>query len=184
VEDNDAMTYAMIPHRWVDRIVNRPDFLGALAIDLWTNNCDRRQAIFRTVEDSDAIFASFIDHGHMFGGERHCEKTCPKRCMIRDMAYYWSLFKPENVSEWINRIHAIDSGEIGRVLNMIPEDWADGSVKEHIGEVLSSRKPKLASLLDEAKNVAKLDISFQYHGLRAATEPNLLSHPLLRAHYA
>jgi hypothetical protein len=70
-------------HSWVDRIENRADFLGALVLDLWANNCDRRQSVFFT-DDRDRLHARFIDSDSMFGGKFGNDTTCPRRAMVYD----------------------------------------------------------------------------------------------------
>jgi hypothetical protein len=38
--------YQIIPSSWMPRVKNRSKFVGALAVDIWSNHCDRRQAIY------------------------------------------------------------------------------------------------------------------------------------------
>jgi hypothetical protein len=58
----------MIPHSWIERIENRADFVGVLILDLWANNCDRRQVVFLS-DDNDRLHASFIDNDYLFWGK-------------------------------------------------------------------------------------------------------------------
>jgi hypothetical protein len=181
---DDSTTYQLIPHKWIGQIVNRSEFLGALAADLWANNTDRRQAIYSVDEKDRAIFATFIDHGNLLGGELHREQTCPRRCMMGDLSYYAGLFSRENMSEWERRIVAIDRCTIEQILAMVPEEWSTSAARQRIINSLELRKARIAGLLDEAKHIAESDISFQYHGLRTATERGFISDHSLHSRYA
>lgn len=88
LSEGENHTYELIPGSWIDRVSNREDFVGALLLDLWTNNCDRCQCVFLSETGSSSLRAVFIDNDHMFGGHFGNEKTCPRRVMVPDARFY------------------------------------------------------------------------------------------------
>ena len=166
-------TYQMIPHCWIDRIDNRADFLGILALDLWANNCDRRQAIFLS-DARKRLHVKFIDNDFMFGGKFGCDITCPRRAMVYDLDFYQGLWTKAAMRKWIDVIAGISDEAIHRILNSIPDEWASSSTRMDILKQLRTRRSLLPRLLNEAREVANTGYSFQYHRTRYATEPGQL----------
>jgi hypothetical protein len=142
-------TYDLIPSSWIDRISNRQDFVGALLLDLWTNNCDRRQCIFLT-DGSKALRAVFIDNDHMFGGYFGNEKTCPRRAMVPDANFYRGVWSDPVVDHWKRVIDAIDDRCIDSILPKIPEEWADSTALKFALNELAARRNKLDLLIADA----------------------------------
>ncbi|HTV04220.1 MAG TPA: HipA family kinase [Acidobacteriaceae bacterium] len=169
----EQRTYQMIPHRWIDRIVNRADFLGMLVLDLWANSCDRRQAIYLLGERG-FLCASFIDNDSMFGGRFGSETTCPRRAMVYDLDIYRGLRDWRAVKEWFGKIDAIDEDDIREMLASVPDEWSDGEMRRDIMSQLMSRREVLPQLLNDAENVVKYGYSLKYHRARNATEPSRL----------
>ena len=114
--DGEQRTYQMIPHSWIERINNRADFLGMLVLDLWANNCDRRQAVF-LCDEQNRLHTSFIDNDSMFGGKFGLEITCPRRAMVYDLDVYRGLWTRQAVKEWIRVVGGISENEICRILD-------------------------------------------------------------------
>lgn len=165
----EARTYQMIPHAWIGRIRNRADFLGMLMLDLWANQCDRRQAVF--LSHSGSLYARFIDNDSLFGGKFGNEITCPRRTMVHDLDTYKGLWDEKKVQKWLQKFEGIDEDCIHEVLTSIPEEWADASARRDIFEQLRVRRRHLPRLLDEAKETLHSGYSIPYHRSRNATEP-------------
>lgn len=169
---DDQRTYQMIPHSWIDRIDNRADFLGILILDLWTNNCDRRQAVFLS-DDWGRLHATFIDNDFMFGGKFGNDLTCPRRAMTHDLDIYQGLWDEQSVREWLYRIDAIDEETIRRILEDVPAEWADVTTRRHIFDQLRLRRSLLPRLLGETKDVLRSGYSVRYDSRpRYAMEPS------------
>lgn len=166
----DQCTYQIIPHSWINKIENRADFLGVLVLDLWANNCDRRQAVFLSDAQSQ-LHASFIDNDFMFGGKFGSDITCPRRAMVHDLDVYRGLWDPQIVQEWVHKLDGIGEGAIRRIVGSVPDGWASEQMLLEITEQLRSRRAILSCLLNDAENVLSSGYSVKYHKARYATEP-------------
>jgi HipA-like kinase len=167
----DQCTYQMIPHSWLDRIENRADFLGVLVLDLWANNCDRRQTVFLR-DAQNRLHATFIDNDFMFGGKFGFEITCPRRAMVYDLDLYRGLWGKESVQKWIRIIDGIGENAIRQIAGGMPDEWADEDLRLDIVEQLIARRSMLPRLLAEAEDVLNSGYSVKYHRTRYATEPS------------
>lgn len=171
--NDDSRTYQMIPHSWIDRIENRADFLGMLIVDLWANNCDRRQAVFLAGAEG-KLSASFIDNGLMFGGRFGNDTTCPRRAMVYDLDIYNGLWNDNNdlvVKEWLKRIDRIGGQAIRWILSSVPDSWVESEFDRHVINQLEERRQRLPCLLNEAKETLNSTYPVRYHKTRNATEP-------------
>jgi hypothetical protein len=146
-------TYDLVPSSWVERIVNRDDFVGALLFDLWANNCDRRQCVYLTDDHAKTLHAIFIDNDHLFGGYFANEKTCPRRAMAPTPEIYRGRWNEESVSHWRRKIDEIDETFIDQVLGKIPVEWLSHSALEFVTAQLSARRRTLEFLIDEVEEV-------------------------------
>ena len=147
------LTYEILPSSWIERIVNRDDFVGALLFDLWANNCDCRQCVFLTDDYAKALRAVFIDNDHLFGGYFANEKTCPRRAMVPISDIYRGVWNEESVSRWQKKIDQIDDMFINHVLAKIPLEWAGSPALTFVTTELSLRRAKLHFLIDEFEDV-------------------------------
>ena len=166
----EQRTYQMIPHSWIERIENRPDFVGMLILDLWANNCDRRQAVFLS-DEQNRLHASFIDNDFMFGGKFGFEITCPRRAMVHDLDVYRGLWNLPSVKGWVHELDGIGEDAIRRIVSSVPDGWANEQMFREITEQLRSRRAILSCLLNDAENVLSSGYSVKYHKTRYATEP-------------
>lgn len=168
---DEQRTYQMIPHSWIGRIENRADFLGVLVLDLWANNCDRRQAVFLG-DGTDQLRASFIDNDFMFGGKFGNDTTSPRRAMIYDLGVYQGLWHPKTVQQWLRKIEDFGADAIRRIVENVPDEWTDQYTRDKIVDQLAQRRAMLPSLLNEAEEVIRSGYSVEYHRSRNATEPS------------
>jgi hypothetical protein len=169
----EQRTYQMIPHSWIERIDNRLDFLGVLILDLWANNCDRRQAVFLS-DNRQRLRASFIDNDYMFGGKFGDDTTCPRRAMVYDLSVYEGLWNLQIVQEWCHKINGIGENAIRSIVANVPDDWADDHIRLRILNQLSARRMMLPRLLNEVQDVFRSGYSVQYNKARNATQPSPL----------
>lgn len=181
IEAREGRTYQMIPHSWIDRIENRQDFLGMLILDLWANNCERRQAVFFSSPEG-RLHASFTDNGMMFGGKFRNENTNPRRAMVYDLSFYKGLWRDNNddvVQEWLRKFEGIGGDAILGILSSVPKEWVDRGSCRHIMSQLSERRQRILSLLNEAKRVLDSSDSTGYLKKYNATEPGqILTAPI------
>lgn len=167
--EGERRTYQMIPHAWIGRIENRADFLGILAVDLWANNCDRRQAVY--LSDNRSLRAYFIDNDFMFGGKFGNDITCPRRAMVHDLSVYRDLWNEDAMQQWLRKFDEFDENTIRRILASVPEEWADSNTRLNIFHQLRARRPMMPRLLNEAVSALGSGYSIKYHRSRNATEP-------------
>jgi hypothetical protein len=169
----DQRTYQLIPHSWIDRIHNRADFLGMLVLDLWTNNCDRRQAVFLS-DHNRRLHATFIDNDFMFGGHLGNDITCPRRVMTHDLDIYRGLWDERFLTRWVHKISIIPDDVIREIIEGVPDEWASFQTRQHIFYQLRTRRALLRRLLREAEAVLTSGYSVRYHKPRYATEPSAI----------
>lgn len=145
--DKTFQTYAIIPPEWTSRVVNRDDFVGALLVGLWTNNCDRLQAVFVTSDSGKSFRAVFIDHGHMFGG-LDCNLEARMTVLLRSHGeicqHAWTK---ETVARWRRRLEAIDDRCLDTIFDKIPPEWAGSHGPSIVRSQLATRRKNLNSLL-------------------------------------
>lgn len=170
----EQRTYQMIPNRWISRIENRLDFLGVLALDLWANNCDRRQAVY-LCDDRGCLRATFIDNDFLFGGKFGFEITCPRRAMVYDLDTYRGLWDRAAMKKWLRIIDMIGEDDIREIVARVPHEWDNENVRTEIVDQLAKRREILPLLLEDAENVLNSSYSIKYHRARNATEPSQLS---------
>ena len=170
--DGDQRTYQVIPHSWIDRVQNRSDFLAVLVLDLWANNCDRRQAVFLSNSDHSRLFASFIDNDSMFGGKFGSELTFPRRPMFYDLDLYRGIWDNKTVQHWLKIIDGINEQAIRRMVDNVPKEWAAPRLRLDIVEQLEKRRILLPRLLRGAEEVLSTGYSLKINRARYATEPN------------
>jgi len=166
---DDQRTYQIIPRSWIGRITNRADFLGMLVLDLWANNCDRRQAVY--LSGAKSLHACFIDNDFMFGGKFGNDTTCPRQAMVHDLEVYRGLWNETAVRKWLRKINGIDENTIQRIVASVPSEWAYEAMRVHIFNQLTARRPMLPGLLREAEGVLGSGYSISHLRSRNATEP-------------
>lgn len=161
-------TYEVLPSSWVPRIINRDDFVGALLIDLWLNNCDRRQAIFLS-SGQPRLHAMFLDNDHMLGGYFGDEKTNPRRVMASTLPIYRACWQIETINRWRKKIDAVDDASVDEIVSSVPEAWATQAMRKHAAADLKTRRRRLDGLIEEVA------------GALAVADRPALSAPILAA---
>ena len=143
-------TYQIIPSAWVSRIANLTDFVGALLVDLWANNCDRRQCLFLTGPEPDSLRAVFIDNDWMFGGHFGNEQTCARRAMAPLRGLYKEIWTKETISYWKGRIDRVGEATLNSIVAAVPPAWAGRASVMGVREELLRRRRILDLLIAEA----------------------------------
>ncbi|MFP5228997.1 MAG: hypothetical protein ACLGXA_15375 [Acidobacteriota bacterium] len=140
-------TFEIIPTSWIKRISNRDDFVGTLLLDLWTNNCDRRQCLFLTADQGQTLRAVFIDNDHMFGGFFGNEQTCPRRIIGMHADLYRSVWTEANIFRWLRTIDSIDDSTLDAIFEKVPQNWATRSELAMLRATLQIRRKRLDSMI-------------------------------------
>ena len=129
----------------IARLSNREDFLGMLILDVWANHQDVRQAVYSQIVPGRSLYATFIDHGQMFGGAR-CKWTEKSYCFYYHMDVYKDLWNEEAVGFWTSRFRARAKFVLANYLDGIPRGWYDCNHKD-AAAVLLNRLNHLDELL-------------------------------------
>lgn len=166
-----AGAYQIIPSSWVSRVKNRSKFIGALAVDIWSNHCDRRQAIY--TRSGENLKATFIDNGHMFGGLEGTEIASPRCCMTHDLAVYKGLDVHRSLRRWHKSILEADLRDIRRLAEEIPSEWCPPGQLDRTLESLQSRRRKMGSLLREAEGILGHDQSWNSNDFVNSLAPHV-----------
>lgn len=143
----------ILPSSWLGRLSNREDFVGMMLFDLWTGARDARQAVFTCAEGSRAVHATFIDHGHCFGGPdgELRDETCWARAMHLNKSLYEGLLQQRRFQQWKQAIQDISIEEIQSYLGLIPQEWSTPNWQERVCSFLENRRFKLKEEFSAAK---------------------------------
>jgi hypothetical protein len=142
--------YELIPSRWFPRIANAEDFFGMLLLDLWTNNQDRRQALFLRTERSSALRALFIDHGQMFGGTAGSFRHRAKRARFLDERIYDQPLSELALNRWANRILGIDEAALRYLVTVSPAEW---TTPEHARSVVKMMLDRRSLIMQDSNQI-------------------------------
>jgi hypothetical protein len=175
LSDGSNRTHELIPDAWAPRVSNRQDLVGALVLDLWTNNCDRRQCLFLTGTSPQSLRVVFIDNDHMFGGYFGNEVTCVRRTMVPAKGLYAGLWTAPSVGNWMRAIDGIDDAFLESVIDRVPPEWALEADRQFARTQLRARRRRLVSLIDEVENVLRTDGVPTVKTPRTAAEPSFLN---------
>lgn len=163
--------YQIIPSSWVQRVKNRSKFIGALAIDIWSNHCDRRQAIY--TKSGEALNATFIDNGHMFGGPAGNDITCPRRCMNFDLSLYRDLRVQQTLERWRKRILNVALTDIRKLSSQLPSEWCAPELVDCTMASLQARRQQLGALFGEADAIIRDHWSLESQSFVKSLEQNV-----------
>ena len=92
---DEGRLYSFLPTAFVHRVINRPDFTGALIFDIWAGSSDVRQALFVEAPRTGSFSAVFIDNGHLFGGPNWKFEMRPGIALCLDRTMYSEPFDKE-----------------------------------------------------------------------------------------
>jgi hypothetical protein len=143
---SEGRLYSYLPDRFIGRLKNRPDFLGALVFDIFTGSLDARQAVYVEDHRSRTFKAVFIDNGHICGGPCWDFSVSGKspRCLQRTI--YSEAIDLAGVEGWIARIEATIPDLLPSVLGAVPKQWYKGDIA-CLQDTLCSRAASLRSVV-------------------------------------
>jgi hypothetical protein len=121
------------------------------AVDKWTCNCDRRQAVFQRTARQKHYRAFFIDHGFCFNGGEWTFPDGPAAGVYGHRCVYhqvngWSSFEP-----WLSRIEEFPAESLWQIVTEIPGDWyaENRFAMEQLIESLLRRRSRVRELIDQ-----------------------------------
>ncbi|MGH9375170.1 MAG: HipA family kinase [Terriglobia bacterium] len=118
-----------LPDRLLRRVRNlTAAFCGSLVLDLWTCNCDQRQAIFhRIVADRRTSYEVFlIDNGFCFNDGAWSFPELPNRHFYPRRAVYEGVRGFDSFEPFLSKIENLNPTELEECAKAVPSDWCDG----------------------------------------------------------
>jgi hypothetical protein len=120
----------------INTIANRDAFLGMHILDVWANHQDNRQAVLVRRSDEGTQQASFIDHGHMFGGPDWSFRERPGAAFHLERTVYSELWHDELVSSWIFHFQTVIPEVLSWVTSILPSRWYNGDLRSLMEELI------------------------------------------------
>lgn len=104
LEEASNRVFEILPGSWHGRIQNRPDFWGALAVDVWLDSCHNRQALFVKDAQSPKLRAFFISHSHIQAGFSGQLRKSLLPYLYPDKRIYPARERENAISFWVEQI--------------------------------------------------------------------------------
>jgi hypothetical protein len=154
--------YDFLPDTLLNQVVNRGDFLGALAFDQWMGNADSRQTVFFRARLRDwlppfeahperlGFVAQMIDHGFVFDGPNWQLRDSPLQGLYHRPAIYECVRGLDDFQPWLDRIAHFPEAVVDRAIKQIPPGWlaGDEGALEQLLEQAVRRGRRVAELLE------------------------------------
>lgn len=131
---SESRLFEILPGTSFKRVRNLKSFWLAWFIDICARHSDNRQAIF--LEDGKGgLQASFVDHGHLFGGPSGENTPSLMACRYLDPRIYQSVSSSHLLD--LQRIAgALDVDRLWRRIQTLPDDWKTKSALEGFAQCL------------------------------------------------
>jgi hypothetical protein len=126
----DGVFYEYLPERLFPSVINRSDFWGAYAADVWTERFDIRQAVFVPDQAPRSLRAVFIDHGSSYALMTSKDKARLTSCLYTDRRIYLESEMVNDLHDWIEEIRRHGHASVARAVESLPTDWISASVAE------------------------------------------------------
>jgi hypothetical protein len=126
--------YDILPGSRYPRVRNLDDFWLAWLLDSCAGHADSRQAVFCRGFD-DNYSASFVDHGHMFGGPKGIETPRLEASAYLDRRIY-PVLNPKVEKALVRRVSAIDCDRLWKRAWTLPANWRNPTASARLTETL------------------------------------------------
>lgn len=139
--------YDFLPDPLLDKVVNRSDFLGALAFDKWMGNADARQSVFFRARLRDwlpdsgvhplkaGFLTQVIDNGFVFSGPEWTLADSPLLGLYFRRQVYAEVRGLAGFEPWLQRIVEFPLSVVDRARRGIPPQWIEGD-EDSLDELL------------------------------------------------
>lgn len=165
VDPDRVAIFDFLPDALLNKIENRPDFLGVLAFDKWVANADSRQAVFFRAKAKSwtplkgetparvGFFAQMIDHGFAFNGPHWEFQDSPIQGLYSRTSVYNGVTSIESFQPWLDLVRHFPVEAIDAAWKAIPRDWIgeDDSALEAMLEKLWKRRSRVPDLILDVK---------------------------------
>lgn len=130
----DKRLLEVLPGTSYKRVRNRASFWLAWLIDVCAEHADNRQAIF--VEDADGwLNASFVDHGHLFGGPNGDLRKSFRASRYLD-PYIYPEVSTQELGDFQRVLKALNTDMLWQRAKELPADWGRASAQNSFGNCL------------------------------------------------
>jgi hypothetical protein len=156
-DPNETLVVDFLPDRLLRRVRDLTSvFLGALAFDKWTCNCDGRQMIFYRGADQEgtAYSVALIDQGFCFNDGEWSFPDSPIRSLYPRRLVYDSVRGLGSFEPFLSRIENLDLSLLEACAGDIPAEWCgdDPNQFTRLIERLYERRRRVRQSLVDAKN--------------------------------
>ncbi|MGH9454382.1 MAG: HipA family kinase [Terriglobia bacterium] len=146
-----------LPDRLLRQLVNlRPAFLGALAFDKWTCNCDGRQFIFHRQSGRKAAdySAMLIDQGFCFNDGEWSFPDAALRGIYPRRLVYETVRGLRSFEPYVSRIENLTREQLKACARGIPKEWCGDEPQKLIQliEALYSRRLLVRQAIIDARD--------------------------------
>lgn len=153
----ETLAVEFLPDRLLRQVRNlREAFLGALAFDKWTCNCDGRQFIFHRTSGArrQGYTACLIDQGFCFNDGDWSFPDSVIRSLYPRRMVYESVRGAESFEPFLSRIENLGWDAIEACARQVPAEWCDGETggPVRLAKALYERRRKLRQALIDLKN--------------------------------
>ncbi|HEV2416728.1 MAG TPA: HipA family kinase [Terriglobia bacterium] len=153
----ETLAVEFLPDHLLRQVRNlREAFLGALAFDKWTCNCDGRQLVFHRQPGArrQGYTACLIDQGFCFNDGDWSFPDSVLRGLHPRRLVYEGVRGAESFEPFLSRIENLGASELEACARRIPPGWCDGESAGPIrlAESLYARRRKLRQALIDLKN--------------------------------
>jgi len=169
--------FDFLPNVMLSQVSNLSHFCGALLVDKWLSNADRRQAVFfRNTTDKDVgrWIVQMIDNGMAFQGSDWTFRASAIQGLYAQLIVYGKCPAARNFEPWIDRLESLERGLLEDAFDLIPPTWLQGDGPELVRLLrrLYARRERVPELLASALCGIR-EQSRRFH----PTEPNFGRRP-------
>jgi hypothetical protein len=121
--------YDFLPTALMPMVSNRDHFIGSLMFDLWTANCDARQAIFfrKPAGPAEAHWvAQMVDNGSLFSGGDWTFRDSATQGMQMQGAAYGLNLSIGDFAPWFDALTELREETLREAVAALPQDWIRG----------------------------------------------------------
>jgi len=145
---NEKQMFEILPGSYFKRVTNHKSFWLAWLVDICARHADNRQAIFLQ-NSKGQLDASFIDHGHLFGGPKGGMEQHFLASRYLDPRIY------QNVSSLYllnleKRALCLDGDRLWKRIQELPSEWTTTSATKEFAQCLNrlSKQKLLQNIVD------------------------------------
>ena len=129
-----------LPRRYLEKIDNRSDFVGALLLDVWACSAGHRQTVFLNNVGSDAYKAVFIGFSQMFSSHSDISAKAGSG-RYSDAKIYEGQWSESVFSFWQRKILSLRESKLRALPDRLPDEWiASNNAEQMIVGLVAGQK--------------------------------------------